>query len=1095
MIIREAEVVINPVDNVTPSLNRIALFLGRLSGGLIDIKLDDKIFDSFDKLEENLGDLGENLDIKMAVQTDTSAAEDGLKGIETGAEKSTNAVDRVSAAGQQMGNVLQDTGKKSKSAFAAIGNSLGELSNNIGNMTASLAGIAAGGAIAGLSWKAAVESGLAAEQLYEKFDRNKTFKVSGEKLENWSKGFEEAGWTDSGDMRNLADIVYTSGGKNVQGDKGLEMAEQIAKVQAGKVGGLGLSPETFVRLIESKERLPKDSKQRQSLAEALGTSQEDKRLNSRKGREELLKAYSESAAIQKGIDSQPWIAASNAVDNLQKAIGKTLIPTMTTLVGWFTKFVNFLENVPGVPWLIGLGAIAVTTAGSIKLLQSVFGPLISIMSTVKSYALGQAAAEVTMTAASRAASAAAKAESVAKMEEAIATRMSSQAGISDTAISAQNAVAKRARAAADLAASRAAAINAIETSTNTGSQAANTTAANAGIGARLKLAAATMYHSVATRVSTAATAVGAAVSGSAAAIYGALTGKITLATMAERLHATATWASSLATRAAAIGGALFAGGLVTLTTAEAAATTGATALAGAEVVATAPLWPFIAGAAVLAGALAVLAAKAGFLKPLLDGFGKMKWGKAVDDFAKGDFGKAWQDLFKGFKFPSLGKMWSNLTKDMPDFGKMLGDIKPPDIGKLLSKIKLPSLEKMTGGLKLPDLVGKLTIGGPFGLLITTFTKLTSGVDLVGNVSQMIYEALKKIKDIWDGFVGWLKGSWKYITELPENIGNALLTALSNLPGMRYLNPGTEEQQNKPGDIYEKAKGMLPNAIADKLSPDQLDWLAKYVAGMDLGGVTGNDLAITSDMLKQALALKEKLGAAKEKPPEAGGQSEGISSMVEPIIKPLADAGRAINAPAWNATDIANKYKAESGITETQGLDQVYYTQNGKPLEPEDYAKGLAEFKQRMVEAPATSSTPEASEPTRYKNVDPSIKTTVSKADWDNYGPADKAHWIPAYAKGTASVPKTGPAIVHEGERIIPAADNKELSRALGRIQPSREVASSRATTIQVAGSTFHINNPVVPDVGAAHHLNDVLRRELDPFIEEVVKRKIGQYIT
>ncbi len=1092
MIIREAEVVINPVDNVTPSLNRIALFLGRLSGGLIDIKLDDKIFDSFDKLEENLGDLGENLDIKMAVQTDTSAAEDGLKGIETGAEKSTNAVDRVSAAGQQMGNVLQDTGKKSKSAFAAIGNSLGELSNNIGNMTASLAGIAAGGAIAGLSWKAAVESGLAAEQLYEKFDRNKTFKVSGEKLENWSKGFEEAGWTDSGDMRNLADIVYTSGGKNVQGDKGLEMAEQIAKVQAGKVGGLGLSPETFVRLIESKERLPKDSKQRQSLAEALGTSQEDKRLNSRKGREELLKAYSESAAIQKGIDSQPWIAASNAVDNLQKAIGKTLIPTMTTLVGWFTKFVNFLENVPGVPWLIGLGAIAVTVGGSIKLLSTTMQPLISIIGIAKTAMLGQAAAEVTVTAASRAASAAAKAESVAKMEEAIATRMSSQAGLSDTAISAQNAIAKRARAAADLAASRAAAINAIETSANTGSQAANTGAANLSTGARLRLAAATAYQSVATRISTAATAMSSAISGSAIAIYGALTGKITLATMAERLHAAASWASSLATRAAAIGGALFAGGLATLTTAEAAATTGATALAAAEGVAAAPLWPFIAGAAVLAGALAVLAAKAGFLKPLLDGFGKMKWGKAVDDFAKGDFGKAWQDLFKGFKFPSMGKMWDNLTKGMPDIGKMLGDIKLPsmgeiiklpDIGKWISDFKLADIGKMLKLPKLGDLFKTDDLGKSalkIALSVATLPIL-GPILLIGRVLDKIFGTTDSAKTIIETGMSLWKKMVEFLTWLYDAIKG----------GLKWIRDGlgiTKQEKEKKLDTYA-TQHEYREVDYGAVSEDDPDWYRGK------GFYDAKNKKVQDDQL--SLLVKARDEAPK-------GFFEGIPGMSD-LTDRMGKLTTAIEAwklpsPSEIPAAASNAVSSNSGLFDTSSMSEEERKSEGfwdaSVREGKSILSGLGIIPSSGTPTPSsgtptpssgTPSVPDKAEWIANQMKTPGITQKQAEDSWK--------HNYPGYAKGTASVPKTEPAIVHEGERIIPAMDNKALTNVLGRIQPSREVASSRATNIQVAGSTFNINNPVVPDVGAAYQLTDILKRQLDPFIEESVKRKIGQYIT
>jgi hypothetical protein len=53
----------------------------------------------------------------------------------------------------------------------------------------------------------------------------------------------------------------------------------------------------------------------------------------------------------------------------------------------------------------------------------------------------------------------------------------------------------------------------------------------------------------------------------------------------------------------------------------------------------------------------------------------------------------------------------------------------------------------------------------------------------------------------------------------------------------------------------------------------------------------------------------------------------------------------------------------------------------------------------------------------------------------------------------------------------------------------------KAVTNVFEWSTYNINNPVVPDSGTAYHLTDTMKRELDPYIEERVKRMIGQYIT
>jgi hypothetical protein len=87
--------------------------------------------------------------------------------------------------------------------------------------------------------------------------------------------------------------------------------------------------------------------------------------------------------------------------------------------------------------------------------------------------------------------------------------------------------------------------------------------------------------------------------------------------------------------------------------------------------------------------------------------------------------------------------------------------------------------------------------------------------------------------------------------------------------------------------------------------------------------------------------------------------------------------------------------------------------------------------------------------------------------------------------------------VHEKEEIIPQATAQRgagpISRALGELQVAGSGGSGkrRAATNIFEGATYNINNPVVPDSGAAYHLTDILKRELDPYIEERVKRMIG----
>jgi len=70
-----------------------------------------------------------------------------------------------------------------------------------------------------------------------------------------------------------------------------------------------------------------------------------------------------------------------------------------------------------------------------------------------------------------------------------------------------------------------------------------------------------------------------------------------------------------------------------------------------------------------------------------------------------------------------------------------------------------------------------------------------------------------------------------------------------------------------------------------------------------------------------------------------------------------------------------------------------------------------------------------------------------------------------------------------------------LSKVLGDLQQGGQGPSGRSVNITVEGLKVEVINPVVPDSGAAYQLSDVLRRQLEPFIESVVMRKVAQYIT
>ena len=580
------------------------------------------------------------------------------------------------------------------------------------------------------------------------------------------------------------------------------------------------------------------------------------------------------------MGKRPWDRAQNNIALLQKSIGTSLAPSLEFVTGKLADLFGLLSKSPSISWLIGMGAITVAAASAFSMLYSVLTPFFSLLGTIKAAVLGNAAASAAMTAASAASAAATTAETIAQTEEMIATRLSSQAGVSDTVVTAQNAIAKRAREAADLASARASAMGAAATYVYTGATVGNAGASNLSMSARLRLAAANIYHAIASKLSTAATLMGTAISWGAVAastalagIYGLLTGGLTLNTVATSGYSAVLGAMAVM---------------------EGVATGGAWALAAGVLAALAPLLPFIAAGALIAGVLGVVAAKAGLLGPLLKGLGAINLGKVMGDLGKGDLGKAWKDITKGFKLPSLGEMWGNLTSGLPDLGKL---IKMPD----LSKIKLPSLGEiwgdLTSSIKMPDLskiklpdLGKMafavTLGGPIGLITAIFTKLTGGVDLLGLLGTSIYEVLKKITGIWEGFVGWIKEGWKVLSDLSGNILDGLRNILP-----QWMGGYTDEEK------AAHAKGLKPG---DKGFPDSTRQIGQGETGGGWADYVRNLVDMNPDLANNP---KKALEEAHKMYPGSGYNYS--DKDVQPLANDFEDYA---NAPDTAKPGIYNSLK-------------------------------------------------------------------------------------------------------------------------------------------------------------------------------------------
>jgi hypothetical protein len=207
--------------------------------------------------------------------------------------------------------------------------------------------------------------------------------------------------------------------------------------------------------------------------------------------------------------------------------------------------------------------------------------------------------------------------------------------------------------------------------------------------------------------------------------------------------------------------------LLGLTTASTVAAGGFSLLAIAEGIAMSPLLPFVAVGLLVAGVLGLILAKAGILKPLLEGFGKINLGKVFGDLMKGDLSKAWTDITKGFKLPSFQDAFKNLMKPL----------------------ELPTLQEafknIFGGTSIVAVLNK-TFGIPLNTMIKWLDSIHSAMKIG---SEFLSNVWNTLKSIWSGLLRIIPGAEKAFTESKINV-------LSEKKGLTFDNTtGTWKDKN------------------------------------------------------------------------------------------------------------------------------------------------------------------------------------------------------------------------------------------------------------------------------------------------------------
>lgn len=534
----------------------------------------------------------------------------------------------------------------------------------------------------------------------------------------------------------------------------------------------------------------------------------------------------------------------------------------------------------------------------------------------------------------------------------------------------------------------------------------------------------------------------------------------------QRARTAATLVSNAATRLATLGTVMFA-----TTEGAAAASTGG--LAAAEGVLT-------ASTLTLGTALSILAVPLLILGAIL----------AIVAYKTGVFQKIWQTLSHtqiakdfGAGIKEAGEWISGLIRSADrlykafsrgEMGQGIGQ------GFKSSVATIDAVYKRLKETGLLDLMGKgMAISlGALGMP-TSIVRMISGIDLVGAENQTIIDVLKKIQSLWDSFVGWLKGGWRAIVSLPANIADAMRQSLPSWAG-GYSDEQKEARKKgiKPGERGWPGDENQPPGTPGSEAQGWGDWLAgKLKANPDLAQREGENLTEWNERTKA-----QRLALARELFPSSSYSDEAL----QPIINDISDYLLASEGGKPHQLAKLNQRKINEGISNNAPALPASTSEPGDPFSSPSMTNKIKDSPIEIKTKPAEDIHGGADVQSSFQAVGSWLYDGLSNA------------WYQYQSSATGSdVAKSGLARVHENEPIVPARLNKpgKLNAALDRLNSGNYSGGARSTQISVGGLKVEVINPVVLDAAAAYQLSDILKRELDPYIEEVVKRKIGQFST
>ncbi len=267
--------------------------------------------------------------------------------------------------------------QRASSTLSGMKSQFDDLTGSVTKFATSLAAVAAGGAIAGLSFVNAKQSELYRNEVYDSIEANKRLHLSHEMLARSAKVLAtETPGTEAEATKQLYGIMAVASKYTGTGETGLENSSAIAKYFYKNQEMLAAGGFTDVNsLIERSIMTPGKMTGKFGAAFQAATGLTDKEMRSAKSRMKAMMEKGFDVNIEAEVDKRPWDQVMGNIRVLKEAIGTAMGSTLMPFTKWLADLISRISEIPAAPGLIGFLAVATAAAGAASLLISIFAPL------------------------------------------------------------------------------------------------------------------------------------------------------------------------------------------------------------------------------------------------------------------------------------------------------------------------------------------------------------------------------------------------------------------------------------------------------------------------------------------------------------------------------------------------------------------------------------------------------------------------------------------------------------------------------------------------------------------------------------------------